>query len=144
MATYLLTWNPDEWPWETLQEELAAFRAGAPVTRKWVCRNKAAGLGDRVFLMRQGVEPRGIFGAGRGASAVFDDAHFDTAKAAKGEEAPYIDVTLDAFFVEPIIERARLLQPDLRAGNWSTRRSGILLPEEVAARLELVWAEVVA
>lgn len=144
MATYLLTWNPDEWPWQTLPQELAAFHAGTTITRKWICRNRAAGLGDRVFLLRQGVEPRGIFAAGHGASAVFDDAHHDPAKAARGERAPYIEVTLDALFGEPIVERARLLEPDLCAGNWRTRRSGILLPQDVAARLEIVWAEVVA
>ena len=35
MATYLLTWNPQKWNWETLPEELEQVRSGQLLPRKW-------------------------------------------------------------------------------------------------------------
>jgi len=145
MSTYLLTWNPDVWPWENFADELRRFRSGEEVeTCRWRCGNKGVQFGDRVFLMRQGKEPRGIMASGHATSPVYEAPHYDPEKAAKGKTAPFVDFTFDRLLdpeSEAILPRARLLEPDLVGGDWRTRQSGILLPDVVAQRLEPVWEE---
>ncbi len=58
MNTYLLTWNPNIWPWDELEEELAAMRKQGFLNSTWSCGvTKQIKIGDRVFLLRQGKEP---------------------------------------------------------------------------------------
>jgi hypothetical protein len=65
MATYLLVWNPNHWFWAELPEVVKRVGRGEPVISRWSCgSNKRIAIGDRVFLMRLGREPRGIFGSG--------------------------------------------------------------------------------
>ena len=66
MKTYLLTWNPARFHWESLAEEAESVRRDGYFVGNWTCaRTKSIRPGDRVFLMRQGVEPRGIVASGR-------------------------------------------------------------------------------
>ena len=65
MTTYLLTWNPSKWPWPELDDCIREIRATGHYRERWSCgRNRKIVEGDRVFLLRQGLEPRGIVGSG--------------------------------------------------------------------------------
>jgi 5-methylcytosine-specific restriction enzyme A len=65
MNTYLLAWNPNRWKWVELSDEADQTAAGTIVTGRWSCGNtKKIQKGDRVFLIRLGVEPKGIMGSG--------------------------------------------------------------------------------
>ncbi|GAC1475232.1 MAG: hypothetical protein NVSMB9_27250 [Isosphaeraceae bacterium] len=64
--TYLLTWNPKRHAWANLEAEVRATTEGRLVYRhRWSSGStKRIRRGDRLFLLRQGVEPRGIMAAG--------------------------------------------------------------------------------
>jgi 5-methylcytosine-specific restriction protein A len=143
MSTYLLTWNPAKWPWDDLDECIQAVRQSGVYSDRWSCgHSRKIVEGDRVFLIRQGQEPRGIVGSGWVASPVFDDQHWDEAKQTVGKRAWYIlvdfDVLLDADR-EPILPRAQLNVGVLGSMHWDTQTSGIVIPNKVASRLEVEW-----
>ncbi len=65
MKTYLLTWNPDDYSWDDLPDMIEKCRQGIPHERRWSCGNrKTFPIGSRVFILRQGIEPKGIIGSG--------------------------------------------------------------------------------
>jgi 5-methylcytosine-specific restriction protein A len=65
MSTYLLTWSPKKWPWEDLSRRIGEIARQGFCVSDWSCgNNKSIARGDRLFLLRQGEEPRGIVGAG--------------------------------------------------------------------------------
>ena len=146
MATYLLTWNPAKWPWPELDECIREIRNTGHYRERWSCgRNRKIVEGDRLFLLRQGLEPRGIVGAGWAASNVFDDWHWDEAKRAAGQRVWCIDVDFDVLLDaerEPILPRARLNEGILARMHWDSQSSGILIPAEVAKQLEIEWAQI--
>ena len=146
LATYLLTWNPAKWPWDDLAECIQEVHAIGHHRDRWSCgRNRKIVEGDRLFLIRQGREPRGIVGSGQAASDVFDDWHWDEARRAAGQRAWYIDVDFDVLLDaerEPILPRARLDEGVLARMHWDSQSSGVLIPAEVARQLEIEWARI--
>ena len=146
MSTYLLTWNPAKWPWEDLTDCIQQIRKTGHYRERWSCgRNRRIVEGDRVFLLRQGLEPRGIVGSGRVVSEVFDDLHWDEAKRAAGQRVWSVAVDFDTLLDadrEPILTRAQLKEGVLGHIHWDPQSSGITVPEEVAKQLEIEWARI--
>ncbi len=145
MTTYLLTWNPSKWPWPELADCIQEIKTTGHHLERWSCgRNHKIVEGDRLFLLRQGLEPRGIVGVGRAVTIVFDDWHWDDAKRASGQRALYIDVEFEVLLNaerEPILLRAQLNEGVLGQMYWDSQSSGVLIPEKVARRLEAEWAK---
>jgi hypothetical protein len=143
MTTYLLTWNPARWPWTDLVQCIEEVRRTGHYRDRWGCgRNRRIVEGDRVFLIRQGVEPRGIIGSGHAVSEVYDDQHWDDAERAMGRRTLYVDVEFDVLLDaehEPIFGRDRLNEGRLASIRWDVRASGVLVPDEVARELEAAW-----
>ncbi|MEP0873311.1 HNH endonuclease [Trichocoleus desertorum AS-A10] len=106
----------------------------------WSCGNtKKIQRGDRFFLIQQGVEPRGIFASGWVLSASELDSHWSE----EGKSTRYVDIEFDVLLnpkEEPILPRSLLNQASLAGVNWSTQRSGITIPDQIAVELEQEWA----
>jgi hypothetical protein len=74
MATFLVTWNPEVFDWDSVRNSrgrAAAIRQTASGKRSeggWSTgvRNSGISPHDRVFMLRQGPEPRGIVASGAG------------------------------------------------------------------------------
>ena len=65
LATYLLAWNPRRWDWENIDDHVRELEVEGATVRRWGCANSTRIIdGDRLFLIRQGKEPRGIFASG--------------------------------------------------------------------------------
>lgn len=142
MSTWLLTWNPDRWDWEDLDATVARVRKGRRRNDRWSCGvTRSIRSGDRLFLLRQGKEPRGIFASGWAVSDAYPDEHWD-------EDAPssvtmYVELRFDALLnpeKEVILSRQALDVPVLREVHWNTQRSGIRINDKAAAVLERIWA----
>jgi hypothetical protein len=104
-GTYLLTWNPHSWPWTNLEEMVELTAHGRQAEDQWSCGNtKRVRAGDRLFLMRQGEEPRGILAAGWATSGVFKGPHWDEAREQQGDEALYVKLRFDQIFNPEIDE----------------------------------------
>ena len=145
MSTYLLTWSPKKWRWTDLSRRISEIRRKGYCVADWSCgNNKSIAEGDRVFLLRQGEEPRGIVGAGRAASAPFEEIHWREEKAKAGRTTMYLTVRWDTLLnpeTESIFPREWLNEGALSKVNWNTQISGITIRPEAAEALEDRWSD---
>lgn len=146
MRTWLFTWNPKRWQWDGRYDGYLEMKHQiAQVGRSfatWSCGvNKSIKAGDRIFLIRLGVEPRGIVASGYAATNVFEGLHWDSVRAANGDSCRRIyiefDMILDA-------EKEAILPIDLLnirfpSVRWSSQCSGIEIPSKVSTELEAIW-----
>lgn len=96
-------------------------------------------LASRFFLIRLGVEPKGIIGSGLTRTEPFYSPHWDSAKASAGEEALYCDIRLDSLSSDALITWSELQEPPFSSFRWGIQASGIALPEHIANALEQLW-----
>jgi hypothetical protein len=95
MTAWLLTWNPKRTVLEEgwLAGESAKIRQGKNVSWTWSCGNTMSiAPGDRVFMLRQGREPRGVYGTGVVTRGSYRGAHWD---GKRGHKAIYVRFKLD-------------------------------------------------
>ena len=143
-ATFLLTWNPKNWSWPNLDNLVAQSARGRTVEYRWSCGNsKKIKPGDRLFLIRQGVDPKGIMGAGFATSASYSGPHWDQDKNQDGETCLLVDLRFERLLnpdVDDILMLDRLQSEFQGQVNWLTPASGIQI-REVASRLEQLWSK---
>lgn len=145
-TTMVVTWNPKKWnpnDWATVgyPQEVAAVAAGGLLRGQWSTGSRNSGIepGDRVFFLRQGVEPRGIIGSGAAASRIFQAEHWDDERA--GWAANYVLIHWDTLLLpEDGLAHGELLAQIPDGGTWRPQASGWVLPETVASELKTVWA----
>jgi len=141
MATYLFVWNPKRYPLQDFMEEIRAAKVESG-TLRWSCGSRQdISAGDRAYLIRLGLAPKGIVAGGMIKCAPFKAPHWDPEKAARGEIASYVDIDIEDIQAEPFIPREEL--QDMAPGfHWDSQMSGILIqPGPVADRLEALWFE---
>lgn len=143
-AAYLLTWNPEKWPWSDLTQTVTNLRNGVQLGSgikgaRWSVVNQRINPGDRLFIVRVGTEPKGIVGSGKAKSHVYEAPHF---RGEEGKTAHYVDVEWDAL-IDPsaasplsIAELKENVSPDYK---WTPQASGILIPEDIHQKLETEW-----
>ena len=88
MKTYLLTWNPEKWKWDSadIQKAIAELDSGQSMVMEWSCGNtRRIQPGDRLVWIRLGSLPRGVFATGVARSEVVDRPHWDKHRAAQGD-----------------------------------------------------------
>jgi 5-methylcytosine-specific restriction protein A len=126
MTTYLLTWNPSRWSWDTLAEDVAAVRSQQrPVVTRWSCGNtRSIRRGDRFYLLRQGRSRPGIIGSGVVTRPPFKDRRFDT----------LVDPTS-----EPYLSLAELRRNPSTSYHWRPQKSGTGVPPNLVAALDRLW-----
>ena len=139
MNTFLITWNPNRWEWNMSNNIVALKRRGFFDSR-WSCgRNKSIKAGDRLFLLRQGREPRGILASGFATSEPYLDEHWDNNRSG---DALYVKARFDSL-LDPerdgVLPLSRLQDGPLGAVNWKTQSSGISVAATAAAELERRW-----
>ncbi len=132
MATYLMTWDPNEWDGEI---------AG---TIRWSTGNRKKIVpGDRLFLMRQVRKPLGICGAGWSDSTVDEDpsdAPPNGRFSVKFRIDTYRDPTTEKILTYDVLDQLNIgvEQPMKWKG---IRSSGTEIPPLVAQRLEEAWSK---
>ncbi len=139
MATYLFTWNPERWKWDSLEEDSASYQRRGYLDGRWSCGvTKKIVPGDRSFLIKLGKgEPKGIMASGVAVSAPLEAPHYSDPK----RTANYADLRYDVLLnpnKENLLPRSLLLS-ELPEVHWSPQGSGISVAPEAAARLEELW-----
>lgn len=143
---WLLTWNPNNWNWNGKYDELCAkSKQGEKITESWTCQSTQPIIGDDVFLIRLGVEPKGIVAHGIVCRESYKDAHYDKKKAEQGEKTDHIEVEFDRIQnckTEPFLKLDDLSNtfPDQK---WSSQSSGIEIKGHVE-ELRKIWKEIVS
>jgi 5-methylcytosine-specific restriction protein A len=143
-SAYLLTWNPKKFDWTDLTSLVRKIHAGRPGELRWSCGNtKRIKAGDRIFLLRQGLEPRGIMASGTALGAPEADASW----ADRRRQALYVPFQVDALLdpeVDGVLPLSQLQDGPLGEVNWRTQVSGISIPAAAAAELEKRWRAILA
>ena len=145
MNTFLLTWNPSNWSWETLEKDIKQLEKLGVYRDSWSCGNRKHTIksGDRVFLMRLGVEPKGIMASGYTTSNIYQDDHWDESKPI-GTKTNYVNIDFDVILnpnEQEILKADYLLtnQPFSEFPDWFPQSSGNTIGKEIANELEVVW-----
>lgn len=146
MATsraWLLSWNPTRWDWIDYEDACEDTKYGETYPIDWACISKQPAIGDEIFLIKLGPEPRGIIGHGYVTEESHTAGHFDWEKEEKGDQSKYIGVEFNRILdynSEPI-----LLQSDLKVQfpnqQWSPQASGIEIKKEVAPDVINLWSD---
>ena len=146
MATYLITWNPKRADWTDLAADSRFVQNGGVISQSWSCsNNKSIEIGDQIFLIRLGVQPKGIFASGTVTRGSFEDEHWDEERAAEGDVCRFVEFDIDKLLDpehDQILSREVLDNPPFDSVNWNTQASGIRIADAVAEELEKLWAEV--
>jgi len=139
MKAILLVWNPKKWAWTDLEAQVFAVRHKGKVREGWNVGNlRQVSVGTRVFLIRVGLEPKGIVGAGYSCSDDLMGPHWDPARKSKGEKANYIDINWDILAARPLVSWDELQMPPFDGHTWPVRISGTSIPEDVARALNSI------
>ncbi|WP_035953702.1 hypothetical protein [Parafrankia sp. EUN1f] len=145
MGTFMLTWNPDSYDWEeeggNYEGGVARIASGATIKAMWSMGARRYGVepGDRFYLLRQGVEPRGIVGSGYFTDGQIDeDVHWDD----PDKTAWYAEVVFE-FLVDPAdgLPTSQLLDEVPGFGWNTTYASGNEVRGEAVDQLEHMWKE---
>ena len=136
--TLLFTWNPNKWEWLDLPIAIYELNIEGRYLGRWSCgATRDIKPGDRAFLIRLGIQPKGIIGSGVVVSAPFESLHYDAEKARKGEKVFRVEILFDALSEVPIISETDLTTGLLGSHNWFPQASGTHIPDSIAAQLEV-------
>lgn len=139
MRTYLLVWNPKKWTWTNLESDIEAVNETGRCSENWSCgRNKSIEVGDRIFLIKVGTEPKGIIGAGYATTKPYAGKHW----SGENRETLYIDIEYEALLnpeKEPILTLDLLEMGKLAKQHWMPQTSGISIRPELVDELEALW-----
>lgn len=143
---WMLNWNPEKWPWEEYNEWCKGTKVGKTYTIAWTCSSKQPSVGEDVFLMKTGNQPRGIIAHGRVAKESYEALHYDPVEAAEGKTALHIDVEFD--WIQNVEAGEKLLLQDeikqkYPSHQWSSMYSGIEIKEPVAMVLKEEWNKLI-
>ena len=140
VATYLFAWNPSLWSWPELPADIRRLARRGHVDTEWSAgRTRAIEIGSRAFLVRVGVQPKGIFGAGYTLTEPSPAAHWRPEKAALGVTTQYLSLRLDSLFPLPPVTYDDLAKPPFARFRWGVRASGVRVPSALADQLEELW-----
>lgn len=140
MTTYLLSWNPKKWGWSDMRSDIAEVSRYGFFDMRWSSGvTKKIKPNDRVFLMKLGVEPRGIVASGWATSEVRPNIHYND----KGRKALYVQVRFDTILEhKSVFPIEFLLHGKLyKSIHWTPQASGMTIPENIAFQLEKDWSK---
>jgi|SRR5579875_100045 len=139
MATYLFVWNPKRWhEWNDLDQEIEQVGITGWADSRWSTGNRTnLPTGSRFFLIRLGIEPKGIMGSGVTSSEPYSERHWDPRRGT--EEARYVDLRFDFLSRDVLVPWSELQRPPFSSFHWAAQSSGLTIPGKVAEALEEIW-----
>lgn len=133
MSAYLLTFNPDIY--SNNEDKTLIYAVGDKDT--WACYSQQPKLGDTVYLMRLGVNPKGIIAKGTITKESFSKEHWSDAS----KQITVIEFVVDDF--RPNCEQGllplMLLNLAIENYNWCPQRSGLVIDPVSHEQLVSLW-----
>lgn len=140
--TWLLTWNPNKWHWESFEKDVDNVDKGIDVESKYSCHSKKPRIGDRAFVLKLGENlPKGIIASGY----VSHEPYMDIAEHTDdNKEMNCIKIKFDKIinFNQNEVLLQDILKKELPGQEWSPQSSGIEVKREIADKLEELWQSV--
>lgn len=145
MPAYILNWNPANWSWHDLGQTISRVRRGGTIEDQWSSgKTKRLPLGSRVFLLKQGLEPKGIMASGWTCSEPYEGSHWDETRSRQGDKAYFIKFAYDAVLDpnrETLLDPRGFTEGPVRDVHWAPQASGTSIPDLAAAQLEMLWSQ---
>ncbi|MBD1366182.1 hypothetical protein IDJ77_20390 [Mucilaginibacter sp. ZT4R22] len=136
MKAYLFGWNPLKFAWADMDDDIKKLKTSGNLVDNWsVASHKTIQIGDRAYIVRLGVEPKGIF-----ASGVISSEPYVAFR--KGRHYHRIEISIDTLLnpdKEPILTMDILKMGNLAMQTWSPQASGISIRPELVDEIEGVW-----
>ena len=145
--SWLLNWNPSNptWQWEEQEDEYGykntanIVKNGGTIFFSWRCVSKKVKLGDRIFIVKLGAAPRGVFATGYAASDSYENYYTDD----NGEDVTerLVDICITGFLdyhSDELISHD-LLKRKFPDQQWSPQGSGISIKPDAARWLIEHW-----
>lgn len=140
MSTYLFAWNPKRWTWNDLDAQIEQIGLAGHTDSRWSSGNtKQIPVGSRIFLIRLGLEPKGIVGSGITRSLPDYGPHWDQEKAKTGGETLYCDIRFDCLSDDVLVTWRELQLSPFSSFRWGIQASGVCIPAPIANALEEQW-----
>ncbi|ASU36206.1 hypothetical protein [Mucilaginibacter xinganensis] len=140
MKAYLFGWNPLKWEWPGLDEDIKKLVDGKFEENWSVASHKTIQPGDRAYIVRLGLAPKGIFASGFITSTPYQVYR-------NGRLRYRINITLDVLLnpdKESILTMDVLKTGNFAAQNWTPQASGISIKPQLVDELEALWLEFLA
>jgi len=137
VSTYLLTWNPEHFSTggDGSSEKVLNYSIGESV--RWTSHSKQPRIGDDIYLMKIGAEPRGIVAKGTVTKESYNAPHWkdDT------KQRSYIEFELQELrnSCEEGLLHILLLKKSFPEQKWSPQTSGIEIKAEYLKGLDSLW-----
>ncbi|MEZ9281813.1 McrB family protein [Vibrio cyclitrophicus] len=137
MSVYLLTWNPKHFSTGGEGSEAGTLNYTVGENVRWSCHSQQPKTGDTVYLIRVGVEPRGIVAKGTVSKESYLAEHWSDASKQKH----YIDFKLEGLRsnCEQGLLPMMLLQGAMPDQKWSPQTSGIEIKQNYRETLADLW-----
>ncbi|MFS1460773.1 McrB family protein [Vibrio lentus] len=137
MSVYLLTWNPKHFSTGGEGSETGTLNYTVGENVRWSCHSQQPKTGDTVYLIRVGVEPRGIVAKGTVSKESYLAEHWSDASKQKR----YIDLKLEGLRsnCEQGLLPMMLLQGAMPDQKWSPQTSGIEIKQGYRETLLSLW-----
>jgi hypothetical protein len=134
---WLLSWNPKHFSDGGDGSDSYQLELNPGDKHRWTSSSKQPQLGDRIFLIRLGIEPKGIIASGEISRTSFDDE--DWRDSSKNRN--YIEFEVEEH--RPDLARGLLKQSELISSfpqqQWSPQSSGIEINPLITEELEKLW-----
>ncbi len=136
MRSFLLAWNPKKFHWADIEESAEQVANGTHKGGQWSCGvRKDLPIGSRIYLIRLGQAPRGIFAVGITNSEPEGAGHWGK----RGESASYVGFKYRGLKTTPLISMAELTAPPYDEFGWSIQGSGVEIPAKISNLLWKTW-----
>ncbi|SEJ61167.1 hypothetical protein [Paraburkholderia diazotrophica] len=141
MTAFLLIWSPRKWPWPELPDVAKRVAAGEAVTDVWGCGfSRSIVPGDRVFIHRVTLEPKGVFASGYVTRAPYEVPDATRKRGYRLCIDFVYDYLVDAHR-EVVISRDELRHHPFSVQTWDAQTSGISIKPIAEGALEKRWLE---
>lgn len=140
LPAYLLTWNPTMFDFSNFDKEAKLVGERGEGDLGWSTGNRqSAPIGARVFLMRQGQEPKGLVGVGRITGSITPQPHWDPKQREQGKTYLMAPIRWQTLQELPVLLLDQLISEFDQPALWNAPAGGVEIPAEIAARLEHAW-----
>ena len=141
---WLLAWNKKNWYWDGFAGKCEDTKNGKTFIESWACANTNPQIGDEIYLIKLGDQPRGLIGHGTVARAIYERPHYDVVKANEGMMEKALDVEFDRLidYEKDTYVSQEELVAKCGAQHWSPQNSGIEIKQEVLPNLRALWEAV--
>ncbi len=143
MTTFIVTWNPDKWFWDPAERSALVRRSASAGQGKdrWSTGNRKSGITpeqDRVFLLKQGPEPRGLVASGWFTSDPYEGPHWDHTP---NKLANYADISWDVVVEDDDLLPLGVIKATVSTLDWDhLLAGGVRLAPPGDEVLERLWS----